>query len=370
MTKNILKLAFVCLLTLAGCKAEEAAVDCVTDSECSAGFFCDTANNLCRCRTDDACGVGQYCNSFGVCQARPPCLGNKDCEAGEICNSADLTGGACIAAENCGTSIHCPFNQYCNAQSLSCTPGCQTSGDCQLGYVCIAGQCTSGGTSANCTTCPASPAPDATYCEYGETCSLSGACSAHSLKNSLCSSCDPGNIFNPQYCPGGMICLLDDIGGGNYCAPTCDNDLDCPNGYNGCGGVQVVSQTGCSSDAECGAGKRCIGSAEGDLTFCTCAADADCTGGISMCSLGLCLTDFVTSCTSDADCLCSGGQCVNLTGFSCNSGADCMVSCQQVEYGDGSTIGVCETNAKVCGKDEGFSCSDLSGTAPCQQVNQ
>ena len=371
--KNLSILAFllVGMLALIGCQATGSGVEgCATDTECPAGQICDTATASCKCTTDDACelalGAGYECNDFGACQPRPPCLGNQDCAEDEICNSADATGGICIPVGSCGSTVHCDFNEYCNPTTGECEDGCRNVGDCQLGYVCQDNACVPG----NCSTCPTSPEVDATYCDYGEVCTEAGACVPHAVQSSLCQTCG-----QTSQCGMDTICLLDDMSnaGGAYCAPTCDADADCPNGYPGCGGVQTVAQTGCVTDADCNADglttRRCISTPEGDLTFCSCAINTDCSSAAGLCTFGICATDFITSCTVDSDCLCTNGTCANVPGIRCNTGSDCETSCVMQELNDGSELGTCETNWKVCGKEQGVTCTELkNGLAECTEL--
>ncbi len=372
MNTVALRLTPLALLALAAaCGGEDAGTGCKADQDCPAGFVC--LDGDCKCRTDDSCPSGQYCNPYGTCQPRPACLGNDDCNPGFICNAADPTGGKCIPADTCGSSVHCPFNQFCNPSTQRCTPGCRSTGDCQLGWVCSAGQCTPGGTAGDCTTCPASPAPDPTYCDYGETCSAQGACVAHPQRAGLCQAC--GEAL-PD-CASQLTCLVDDTtANDNYCAPSCVTGADCPSGYEGCGGLSIVTgecgggvsgPCDCTRTGTCPNGGRCVGGGEGARAYCECVSQDDCNFLAGACGAGLniCLTDFSTPCVTDEDCGCAGGRCL-VGGFPCNTGADCRVSCVQVPYLDDS-IGMCETNARACGKGEGVSCQELTqGVAECR----
>ncbi|MBT6435519.1 MAG: hypothetical protein HOK28_20660 [Deltaproteobacteria bacterium] len=370
---SILTFALVGFFALVGCKATGASIDgCSDDSECPAGQACDIPTATCKCTTDDACelalGAGYECNDFGSCQPRPPCLGNQDCAEGEICNSADATGGICIPAGDCGSTVHCDFNEYCNPTTGECEDGCRNVGDCQLGYVCQDNACVPG----NCTTCPTSPTVDATYCDYGEVCTEAGACVPHPVQSTLCDTCGQNSLTQ---CGLDTICLLDDMSnsGGAYCAPVCDVDADCPNGYPGCGGVQTVGQTGCTSDLDCLSGGVCLSTSEGDLTYCSCVSNADCVTKEGLCDttlgFGFCLTDG-SPCNQDLECnFCANGTCANAPGIRCNTEADCLSSCVMQELGDGSSIGSCQTNWKVCGKEQGVTCTELqSGLAECTEL--
>jgi hypothetical protein len=337
---------------------------CKADADCDVGFFCNSG--VCLCRTNDACGVGQYCNPFGSCQARPPCLGNQDCNADEICNSADLrTGGSCIPATSCGAGVHCPFNNYCSKPSTdaagTCQPGCHSTGDCQLGDVCAGGACTSGGTASDCTLCPATPLPDASYCDYGELCSAQGTCQAVSHASAMCATCSHGGLFDPAVpCSSdNAICILDnEVSGAEYCAPSCLLDSDCPNGYaeGGCGKLTLVDPNNkCTATHTCSNGAVCMVSAESADAYCGCVSDSDCVVGFSAtCEAG---SMFMP---------CDYTKCCSNSGLPCSTVADCDVTCEQVPYGEG-TAGVCLTKIGACGKDQGSTCETIKTTpADCR----
>lgn len=396
-------------LIVAGCTAEQTTEGCVDDSSCDPGFFCDGGS--CKCRTDDACGAGKRCNDFGNCQERPPCLGNDDCDDGMICNSSAASGGDCIPASQCGSSVHCEFNDYCKiatgGTTGECTPGCRNSGDCQLGYICSAGICQVGG----CDECPATPSPDASYCDFGERCTSSGQCVATTSKANYCTTCngttpcaskDLACIIDNESCaclegkcyPTNTACNTDaDCGGAcnvSYCAPTCKVDSDCPNGYgSSCGGLIQVCGV-CDAGNPCTNGGDCLYGAESSAGFCSCTSQADCALPTGICEafFGTCLWGCSTdadcallgttcneswgvcdiSCSSDAQCICVNNTCAN-SGLPCSTAADCQSTFVTVETPTGYSYGVCETNVKVCGKDSGVLCEDLDGDAACATLN-
>jgi len=356
----------VTFLSLSGCGTTSAAEGCNSDDDCG-DLVCE--NGSCICDGDDRCKDGHYCNPFGTCQIRPACLSNIDCGATEICNSADPTGGKCIPASQCGSSVHCEFNNYCKPGTATtpsiCTAGCRSTGDCQLGYVCAAGTCMAGGTAGDCTVCPASPAPDASYCDYGELCTAQGQCVTHTDANGLCDKpCDDTS------CDSSLTCLVDDLGG-SYCAPSCLFDRDCPSGYEGCGGLSIVSgpcdslggagPCECTNTGTCPNGGKCVGGGEGIRAYCECVSQEDCNFLVGACFFGSCMTGGGGSCLTDQDCACDGGRCA-VGAFPCNTGADCNISCVQFPFGD-TTYGRCLTDAKACGKGEGIACDQLTNPA-------
>ncbi len=388
-------------MLLVACGSEGDKQGCDADGDCPAGFVCQEDSGLCRCQTDDACGDGRYCNAFGACQPRPACLGNQDCAEGEICNSNDPSGGACIPATQCGSSVHCELNSYCNPQSLTCVPGCRSTGDCVLGNICVQGSCQAGASNSDCHTCPASPTPDRTYCDYGEVCTSSGDCDEHEAGNDICSDCG-----GETGCGEGTTCLIDEeTAAGNYCAPSCVIDSDCPSGFADCGPVSLVFDP-CSSNNDCSAGASCVQRSESNQAFCECTSNDDCDIyarseellGVALCYdteprpcsqvpdcqqcvLGTCYDpqpcpgggsdcvcfDGLTSCTENFDCACYEGHCVG-TDLVCDSKFDCLVECKQLDAGD-DTLGTCETKAKVCGKTSGLTCQEYStGQAACRDL--
>ena len=334
------------LTALVGCTSSgDSSLECDSDSDCFGGLICGE-HRTCICRTNDACGESKFCNTFGSCQERPPCIGNVDCAAGEICNSYASGGAACIPATQCGSNVHCPFEEYCDPSSSTCVPGCRNTGDCALGHVCVAGTCLDGqAQDGDCTLCPVGTKPDSNYCDYGEACSPYGDCAAHIAGTKLCADCTQS-----QSCGSGMICLIDNnsINPNNptsYCAPACSTDLDCPNGYPSCGPIITVSKA-CTSDGECTPGARCLRGAEGTTAFCSCVSNADCLSTP----------------------LCMGGKCLNLPFISCSSTSDCEVECIFQDVADQGSVGLCQTRAKGCGKAQGVTCNELSlGSAACRR---
>ena len=282
-----------------------------------------------------ACGAGQYCNTWGACQSKPPCLTNRDCEPYEICNSADTTGGKCIPASQCGSSVHCELNQYCDPITQNCQPGCRNTGDCQLGHVCVSNSCVDGAMGNDCTQCPTSPEPDSTYCDYGEICNTRGECVSHAQQSSLCRTCNTASL---NRCPDSMLCLLDNaVLGAEYCAPFCQSNLDCPSGYESCNGLQIAANGQCRTDSDCAGARQCLGSAEGVVSTCSCLTNNDCPQTRATCVFG---------------------SCGNI-GNPCSTNADCVVECVLSDNGTGNVVGMCETKAKACGKGEGMTCNEL-----------
>ncbi|MBI3178662.1 MAG: hypothetical protein HYZ27_03320, partial [Deltaproteobacteria bacterium] len=349
------------------------------------------------------CGAGEYCNPFGTCQPRPPCLGNQDCEPGYICNSSDLSGGKCIPDSECGSSSHCDFNSYCDTSAAPplCVPGCRSTGDCQLGYICSAGNCVQASTGTDCSLCPLSPDTDASYCDYGEICTSAGNCVAHLRYSSLCDACGSNTD-----CATGMQCLIDDeVAGGNYCAPDCQTNADCPSGYPGCGSLIVIFYE-CTTTA-CPNSAPCLQSSEQNRKFCGCNDQTHCNPCSRFCAMsgapctsdancgfpdfctGIC-PSAIEECRSNADCPGFGNSCESFcteTSGNCNTSADCPGGADDFcfKYCTDSVLqctspsqcpvvypcedGVCVLDVNSCGKDAGVTCQELtdpSSVPPCR----
>ena len=73
------------------------------------------------------------------------------------------------------------------------------------------------------------------------------------------------------------------------------------------------------------------------------------------------------SCLTTSDCnqsraTCFLGSCQNI-GNPCTSNADCAIQCTMIDNGSGTPVGICETQAKACGKGEGMTCDQLENEA-------
>ena len=68
----------------------------------------------------DATGCYE-CDGYGCTSVTPPkpgaCTGSKSCGAGQICDST-------LCRTGCRRDPDCPMNQYCDAGTLTCKPGC------------------------------------------------------------------------------------------------------------------------------------------------------------------------------------------------------------------------------------------------------
>jgi hypothetical protein len=96
----------------------------------------------CAAEAPSTCGRAGGCNGMGACRVHPAgtACGGQTCmgatqQGAKTCNGT----GSCVA----GTDVDCsPFR--CGGGS-QCRTTCQTTNDCDLGYVCMGGSCTGDG---------------------------------------------------------------------------------------------------------------------------------------------------------------------------------------------------------------------------------
>lgn len=381
---------------------------CESNLDCTApGTRCDKNAGLCVCNTDEACQDGQFCNRAGVCQEFSGCNNNSDCaaRAGTYCDAASgqcLEGPALMLNSPCGLATHCPYGTLC--VDGSCVPGCGDDGDCPLGQVCFNNQCVSG--NGVCA--------DNTFCGYGELCSTNtapGTC-REDHRGPYCNGCTFRTDANPEPCDHPRnFCLINNFETGsftNFCGVDCSLGQPCPNGYN-CGGVVILTDDVCVSQAQCRCDPQTITFATATCTIaaacddpdnefcridsepacnhgqsggpaacfvrrgerfgsCLCATDEDCAGGGS-CVGGQCcgrvvrtdrdcvsgenrISGFCT-CATDSDCprdVCDGsrGACA-ISGLPCEPGQN---DCGAIPCVDGG----CVIGAN-CAPEQGLSCS-------------
>jgi hypothetical protein len=290
---------------------------CQEDGDCAEFQQCIVASGICACTDDNACDGSEFCNIAGRCQALSECFSNDDCRTPDNLNGmCDVNTGACVTLSpllQCTLDSHCGFGAICEGQR--CQTGCREDGDCPIGDPCINNQCDA--RPGACTT-------DA-FCRAGELCNTTTlTCTPHREASLLCRSCDPADptscgegfclidssvmptpCTSDAQCPSGAQCqgapcFTDaDCGDGTcdgavlfipgqcnnrecrgyYCGASSCSDTDpCPLGY-GCSQLRLVSNQSCdlTNPNSCGANRACQGGGEnGNLGFCSCAADADC----------------------------------------------------------------------------------------------
>ncbi len=93
---------------------------CTLDSECQAGYYCNTSASTCEvgCRDNTEC-TGGICNASHMCeypsgQFCGPCMTDMDCAAGATCYDSPITGKSC--RESCSNLLMQP----CSDPSKTC----------------------------------------------------------------------------------------------------------------------------------------------------------------------------------------------------------------------------------------------------------
>ncbi|MEQ8272277.1 MAG: hypothetical protein RMA76_22825 [Deltaproteobacteria bacterium] len=312
---------------------------CTSDAECTApGTRCDVARSVCICVTDEACDEDEFCNNAGVCQVEAGCTSSTECtEPNTYC---DISSGQCLQGqgiqpqEACRLASHCPFGYVCDVPEATtalmtpvgtCVEGCFDDGDCSLGEVCFEGQCATGLCSADA------------FCDYGQRCR--NASCVDDNRGPYCRSCSVRTAMNPNPCDDYRnFCLINnrELGGfTNFCGVDCSLGQECPNGFQ-CGGVVILTQQQCQSEADCRCRRENIrfatqtctvaatcdprlpdGRPDPDATRCLVAGAADCNGGVPG-GDGICIVPKGQrggncTCVTNDDCgedgVCVGGLC-------------------------------------------------------------
>lgn len=136
---NTVDVGYTCTNTAVDCMDQVcnpddgSCVDCVADSDCDNGTFCDGAetcgtDNTCAAGTDPCDAVTEQCNE-DTASCDTLCSTDADCDDGVYCNGSETCGadGVCVA----GTDPCTDDGAYCNGTE-SCdedTTSCVSSGD-------------------------------------------------------------------------------------------------------------------------------------------------------------------------------------------------------------------------------------------------
>lgn len=293
-------------------------------SICQPGYFCPAGSTQ-----QTPCSPGSYCGSSGLAAVTGPCSAGYFClEASQTATPMDgVTGDTCPAGYYCppnsSSPIPCPIGKYNGTPGKSAIGDCvtcpagfycgslaaiTTSGRCQAGYYCPAGQKTASPVAFLCTAgnyCPSGSASEV-VCPGGTFNTLTG--------QAVCQSCPKGftcagGSSSPVQCPAGYKCT-----GGNTLA----NKEDCGDGY-------FQPFQGQSTCVVCPAGFYC---GSGHLTapilcpvksYCPSGSNApfDCDPGTYSTATGLQLSTQCKYCPVGS--YCTGG----LIQGNCNAGYYC-----------------------------------------------
>ncbi|MBM4281871.1 MAG: hypothetical protein FJ137_14320 [Deltaproteobacteria bacterium] len=240
----------ICDVTTGGCVTLSASLQCVLDSQCAFGSYCQ--NNACvpGCRDDSDCALGDPCIR-GTCDPTPgACSANSYCDYGQVC---DTSTNRCLD--------HAARDQLCG----TCDPTSLFGG----------GDCLSD-------ECLIDPTVAPTPCTNDSQCGGTAVCGDQQcLTNADCGGGTCSGAFPEFGFPGtcsNRVCK------GYFCgANGCDDATNpCPRGYR-CYTLQIVSNNQCtpgSGSSQCGAPRFCNGGGENEqIGFCSCASDSDCPAG-------------------------------------------------------------------------------------------
>ncbi len=287
---------------------------CFSDTECSAGQWCDRSECGGTAPSADAAGARIACG--GVCRDRDACNSNQDCSAGETCSCVVPTTNAAGAIMACDlrcvptAPIECYSNAECPANT-HCMPDCHW----------LPSDSSGGGDSDRAAEyCPSHCVPDRTCGDQGLVCGPNEICSSECWADPVDCNCTGDQ---PCDCPAVATCEA-------KCVPqdgSCHSNLDCKPGYYcGCGPFDASSPSGLMA-----CNLTCLPEAT------ECRSDADC-GGDSFCNLSQCgtATDAKRPCApDDANCgmpapppctgTCEPRPTMCSTNADCGSGYECVI---------------------------------------------
>lgn len=220
---------------------------CLMDSHCPFGFFCDNGRCAPGCRDNGDCPLGDPCINNQCDSAPGACNENGYCEFGQTCgpdNRCRTHPDADILCQRCAGDDF--FDSTCGDGACLIDPGvpgglCASDNDCSEGY-CVKFPCS---TNNDC--------PPGETCEAGAF--FGGTCSGH-CGDFFCGNASCDDASNP--CPRGYTCFkLIGVSnnlctrGGNQCAAgaTCSADLAGENNENG--------SCSCLSNGDCPIGLTC-----------------------------------------------------------------------------------------------------------------
>ncbi len=244
--------------------ANPACVECVTDSQCTDGKKCDSANGRCvdsipECNTSERCGTQcvkcpsdrPICLDGQVCVA---CRNDLECAAGEFCISGECS--SCTTDRHCGARC-----EACDKQAPFClTTGTTASSSCV--------QC------RNDSDCPGGQCNPATF-----TCVNSTGCEENCAEqDKVCNGSSCVECFADAHCPCGGSC---DTSNGT-CTTKCEDSGDCL-------GVEYCS----TATQECERGRRKPGTTPQGGSFCCETTTQDLTSTGTGAFIALLLVGFL-----------------------------------------------------------------------------
>ncbi len=266
--------------------------ECLADSDCEEGQWCDAGLCLDGCRDDEGCVLGKVCQEH---QCVVGCADDARCPLGKVCLENQCTSG-CRQDDQCGNNKICLENQcergcreddQCRTRYIclenQCERGCRGDANCPEGEICMDGQCAQGcRMDAVC--------PDEQFCDPATLACAdgcrAGACGLGAGCDLLTRQCVEGVCESSAQCPQGQYC--DTARRLAACAPGCDADEQC--------GPLVCDRPShacvCRTDEHCGPEQVCVdgGCTQGCQEPEDCAPGTYCDPQMRVCRQG-CLDD-------------------------------------------------------------------------------
>jgi Cys-rich repeat protein len=358
---------FKCQFCIIGSCQGPDKIECTSNAQCKAGFFCkvdaaNDCNNKClqegTCQVDADCKqcqvcIGGTCNGAGLaCTADQPCPWPKKCkiDPASACNNVCISGSQCVTSEDCGPCKACMDGGCVDAGVVLC----EVNADCMKGQICKVD-------AAN---------PCNNLCVPYVNCIDDGDCDdCEACLQGKCTQTGPMECMSALDCDVDEICLKTDPA--NFCLNVCVSDTSCNTdadcdiceacvGGTCIGGLEVL----CIEDDDCNVGEVCnLDGKDPCKNFCSppqpdCVVDDDC-GPCEVCQSFMCYPSAVVppcteevacpepflcevspddpcenkcvepppECVADADCAvcnaCTNGKCVSIAEIKCVTDKEC-----------------------------------------------
>ncbi len=361
-----------------GGQAPQLENNCTSDANCS-GFSatkkCNTATKQCvECLDDSSCGTGLYCDTTDLkchvgCSSSTACgttTGDASPGTPLTCN---LTTHQCTG---CESDLDCKLGTECDPVSGSCVPGCGSDKNCSANWSCCGGLCANLQSDANhCALCATSCAQTqaVVQCDNG-TCKIS--------------KCNDGYLdCDKQWSTGCEVDKLSDNNNCGVCGTICPtaSQQACINGVCGSASCATPGFKNCNNDPT----GACLTNTNADAANCggcgnVCSKNNDtpsCDAGkcVISCTSGFadCNANVVDGCEVDlnataAHCGSCTQACANDHGGASCSAGKCVPSCLSgYDNCDGDPTNGCEANLTNdpthCGSCA--ACSLPNATAAC-----